>query len=136
MWTWLSALAIAVIGTVIGLAWTAYREQLKSKREACAKFRLAFAEAITQIHARDAYSLMAKAKVQHDVAILEFRRHVARRQLANYDNASAQFNQCREAVPPAFIAHYRALGSDQPVDMSDIFKLSKSLDFLMTFAQK
>jgi len=56
-----------------------------------AKFRATFAEAVTQIDHKDAYSLMNRAQVQHDVAISEFRRLVDPKRIQNFDAAVEKF---------------------------------------------
>lgn len=128
--------ATAILGALLGALLTAHRESKALKRDAIAKFRSAFAEAITQIDHKDAHLLMSQAKVAHDVAIYDFRRFVRSARLASFDEAVSHFHQCRSAQTPAAIVAFKALGSGQPIDKSDIAELKKALNELLVFADE
>lgn len=102
--------------------------------EAANTFRSAFAEAVTQIGQTNAHSLMSRSKVQHDVAIHEFRRHIPVQHQAEFDAAAKKFRECRDAVSPAILEAMRALSTGEPVDDSDIKRLAEALHELLAFA--
>ncbi len=137
--SWLPA-AIAILAA-IGLFFFEIflkprREHTKSRREAIAKFRSAFAEAIAQIANKDAHVHMSQAQAQHDAAIIEFRRFVDPKQIEHFNAAEQKFHQCRSEVKPKVLKIRTAIDSGKPVDNSDIVKLKEAINELLTFADK
>lgn len=102
--------------------------------KAAQAFRSVFAEALTQIGQTNAHALMHHSKVQHDVAILEFRRHVPVQHQAEFDAAAKKFRECRDAVSPAILEVMRSLSTGEPIDNSDTHKLSEAMHELLEFA--
>jgi hypothetical protein len=126
-------------GLAAGIAAFAYivntrREAVESRREACAKFRSAFAEATTELDNVDAYSLITEARAAHDAAILEFRPSVAFEQLEQFDAAVQKFYRYRSEVQPAPAKVLASLSSGKPVDHSDALMLKQALTELLAFA--
>jgi len=138
MWMQIVTPVIGIAGTTCFFILSGRRERAKSKREAATKFRLAFAEAITQIDSIDAHNLMTQPQtlVQHDVAISEFRRVVSKKQLPSFDVAVAKFRRCRSDLVPGSLAVWAALGSGKPVDDSDTDRMKVALNELVLFADK
>lgn len=112
------------------------REGNKTKREAIAKFRLAFVEEITQLDIKDAHSLMTQGKVKHDVAIYEFRRSVDSSQLQRFDEAVNNFEHCRSEVKPALLGYFAARATGEPVDNAGTVRLKEALNELLSIADK
>jgi hypothetical protein len=77
---------------------------------------------------------MHRSRVQHDVAILEFREHTKLGQRAGYDAAAETFRACREAVPPASLTAFTAIGSGMPVDNSKTKELADAINILLAYA--
>ena len=98
LWVPFATAAIAAAITICIFILTGHRERTKSKCEAIAKFRAAFAEAITQINNKDAHFLMRQAQVQHDIAIYEFRPFVNSKQIKNFDEAVQKFQRYRNKL--------------------------------------
>ena len=128
--------AVIGAGVAILVFWlNGRRESTKAKREAAKAFRSAFAEAMTQIEEVDAHGLMSKFKVQHDVAIHEFRRHVQSAQQAAFDTAAKNFQACRSTVQPAALEAMRSIVTGEAIDESDTFRMKEALNELLAFAK-
>ena len=136
VWVPFATAAIGAAVTFCIFVLTGRRERARSKREAVAKFRSAFAEAITQINEKDPHFLMNSAQVQHDVAIFEFRRTVDPKHMQNFDAAVEKFRKCRTELTPATLAVWKSLGSGQPVDDSETVRLKEALNELLAFADQ
>lgn len=136
IWTPLVATTITATVAFYIFVLAGRRERDKSKREAIAKFRSAFAKEYTQIDNREAYSLMSKAKVKHDIAIHEFRPLVDSKQLQSFDAAVKKFDQCRSEVTPAPLTFLVSQASGKPVDDSCRVRLKEALIELLAFADK
>ena len=134
VWVPLTPAAIAAVVAVCIFVLTGRRERAKSKREAIAKFRAAFAEATTQIDNKDVHSIMRRAAVQHDVAIYEFRRVIEQKHLQHFDAAVEKFRRCRDELIPVSLAVWASLGSGEPIDNSDTLRLKVALNKLLAFA--
>jgi len=108
----------------------------EAKREAAAKFRSAFAEAITQITdgSIDPHYLIMRHKVQHDIAIFEFRPFVDPDRLSDFDATAQKYSECRSAIEPAMLQYYRSENTGQPVDQSARFNLIVAINGLLAFA--
>ena len=107
-----------------------------AKREAAAKFRSAFAEAITQIGdgSIDPHYLITQHKVQHDTAIFEFRPFVDPDRFSDFDAAAQKYSECRSVLEPALLQFYRSENTGQPVDQSASFNVIVAINGLLAFA--
>lgn len=129
--------AISVTGAVVTIVlyvFTIRNNVAKSKGDAIAKFRAAFAEEFTQLDSQDVHSLMCKAKVKHDVAIHEFRQFVEQKNLNDFDATVKRFDQLRSEVTPALLAHMKSRACDKPIDNSDKTRLKEAINDLLLFA--
>ena len=108
----------------------------KAKREAAAKFRSAFAEAITQITdgSIDPHYLITQHKVQHDTAIFEFQPFVDPNRLNDFDAAAQKYRECRSALEPALLQFLRSENTGQPADQSASSNLIVAIYGLLAFA--
>ena len=136
LWIPFATAAFGAAVTISVFILTGRRERAKSKREAIAKFRSAFAEAITQIDNKDPHFLMSQAQVQHDVAIFEFRAFVDPRRVNYFDEAVEKFHRCRGEMRPALFTVLESSVSGKPIDNSDTLKLKEALNELLAFATK
>lgn len=107
----------------------------KAKREAAAKFRSAFAEAITQITGGsiDPHYLITHHKVQHDTAIFELRPFIDPDRLSDFDAATQKYRECRSALKPALLQFLQSENTRQPVDQSASFNLTVAINELLAF---
>jgi hypothetical protein len=130
---------VAMAGIAAGITAFAYiatagRERVKSRREAAARFRSAFAEAVTELDNVDAHSLITEARAMHDAAILEFRRSISQQKIEQFDAAVQKFYRYRSEIQPAPAKVLASLSSGKPVDHSDALMLKQALNELLAFA--
>jgi hypothetical protein len=133
-WIPVAMAGIAAGITVFAYIATAGRERAKSRREAAARFRSAFAEAVTELDNVDAHSLITEARALHDAAIKEFRPSISPQQLDQFDAAVQKFYRYRSEVQPAPAKVLASLSSGKPVDHSDALMLKQALTELLAFA--
>lgn len=104
-------------------------------REASDRFRSAFAEAVTQLGQVDSHWLMNKLKIQHDVAIFEFKRYVSVDQQGAFDAAVERFKGCRDTLSPAVVEAMHSMVTGEPIDVSDEKRLAQALHDLLAFSE-
>lgn len=136
LWVPVVISAIAAAVTICVFILNGRRERAKPRREASAKFRSAFAVAITLLDKTDAPTLMNQAKVQHDAAIIEFRPFVDPKQIKHFDAAEQKFRRSRSELQPSALKPLESKRLGKPVDNSDIVKLKEALKELLAFADK
>jgi hypothetical protein len=104
----LSAILLFLLGSLLTHWFSKARDRKKSFRDACAQFRSAFSETLAELDApKDIHFVMSRSTAKHDAAIDEFRRHVPRRKLKDFDAACARYCEQRKA-DPAILQVYRA----------------------------
>ena len=129
------ALCFAGSLTVLEIVLTRRRARAKAKREAGAKFRLAFlAEAMAHLDNKDVYRLIHQAQAKHDAAIAEFRPFVDPKRIKHFDAAEHELRRCRNELQPRILMILAAIDSGKPVDNSDRVRLKEALNELLAFA--
>jgi hypothetical protein len=131
----------ALIGAVVvGASWwvNARLQRAKSRRDAAALFRAAFAEAATQLAAargEDPHALITRSAVAHDRAVFEFRSFLDPKQHASFDAAVTRYRRLREGVEPALLDFVRTgTFGDPNIRTVAVSKLRESIRALLVFA--
>ena len=142
--SWLFSGAGVVVITTIGtfMLWMIKKKNVQNqlKIEAVAKFRSAFAEAITQLTkgSIDPHYLICQYNnmVQHDNAIFEFLRFVEKGHLSDFNIAEENFQKCRNALKPAFLLVIQSEVTGEPIDQFGVYNVIGAINRLLAFANK
>ncbi|HWG21542.1 MAG TPA: hypothetical protein VG225_13515 [Terracidiphilus sp.] len=137
-----AAVVIPVAGlivTILVFVLGGRRKRIELSNENSARFRAAFSDSIAGLNdcEKDARFILSNAKIDHDTAIENFRWHLPRKRVAEFNRAVNEYRSLRDSAEPAFLQFVRAEATGMPAKDQRPFciELLRVINKLLDFAK-